>query len=76
MENFPDTGGINVDEHPAMSADARPPDILIDACDDPTVLDEAEPPATGNRVPQGGDAAVADGDASEVVVRKPGSTGG
>ena len=59
-----------------MSADARPPEILIDACDDPTVLDEAEPPAAVNRVPEGGDAAVADGDASEVVVRKPGTTGG
>ena len=52
-----------------MSADARPPEILVDAGDDPTVLEEAEPPAAGNRVPEGGDAAVADGDASEVVVR-------
>ena len=76
LENFPDTGGKHVDEHPAMSADARPPEILVDACDDPTVLDEAEPPGAGNRVPEGGDAAVADGDSAVVVVRKPGTTGG
>ena len=25
LQNLPDTGGINVAEHPAMSADARPP---------------------------------------------------
>ena len=49
---------------------------MVDAGDDPTVLDEAEPPEAGSRVPEGRDAAVADGNASEVVLRKPGTTGG
>ena len=37
-----------------MSAYAWPPEILVDAGDNPTELDEAEPPAAGNRVPEGG----------------------